>query len=481
MPYEIRDGNCVYKKGASKPMKCFSNRRRAAAYLRALEMNVEDAKIYSPVTQDECQYTELTTTTGQACANCRFFKTWEGNCALVENYPMSIMVTGWCNKWEAPPTSETDMEEPSEMETEDMMGEHTAQKSLIRRFVDWFLGTKAPAALVDSGFKVLDNNRFKVWWTNNYEDNEGEIFPAAELDTFIGKVQAGEYPYPVLQFAHLSGTDHGKTDGLWRIGNFALAAGTFDDTPNAERWKTYHIALQQSGQKIGVSHRYWFNEKQMDGKVYGPFQTFEISWFPIVGGVKPANPLTSMEFKTMTTIPTELRESMKQQGGFTDAEIDEIIAQAKQLDERAIAERRAAKTEGGEDTSVTEDTTPIAPAVETKPEPEKPVAPEVPIVKPEDVQKAVADAVRATEAKWQQAQKASDQKLDTLTQAVTDLTKRLDDALTVRKPASKSIWTLAADDDADVMDMKAAEADAKKGKKRSIVEMMAGENHSDEM
>lgn len=356
-----------------------------------------------------------------------------------------------------------------------MLEDIAANKSLLRRLVDWII---APKTLDDSGFKVLDNNRFAIWWTNNYEDNEGEIFPAVELDTFIGKVERGEYPYPTLQFAHLSGTDHGKTDHLWRVGNFALATGTFDDTPTAERWKMYHAALRANGAKIGISHRYWFSEQQMDGKAYGPFQTFEISWFPVVPGVKPANPLTSMEIKTMAVkIPDTLRESMKKDGGFTDAEIDALETTAKQLDERAIAERRAAKTEGGE-------TTPVTPEPEKKPEPETPVEP-APEVKPVVDEAAVQKAVDEAEAKWQQAfklyQDDTAKKLDALTQAVTTLTAKVNDGFALKKPASKSIWTIAQEGDEDVADMEAAKAEAKKGKKRSVVEMMAGENHSDEM
>lgn len=43
MPYEMK-GKCVYKKGATNPLKCFKTTQEAKDYLAALYANVKDAK-----------------------------------------------------------------------------------------------------------------------------------------------------------------------------------------------------------------------------------------------------------------------------------------------------------------------------------------------------------------------------------------------------------------------------------------------------
>lgn len=435
--------------------------------------NEKREKYMRMLTQDEAAYVTLSANNQQACANCRWFApnvvSYEGAtpadiCHLVDCYPEEIMPTGWCKRWEAKPNERV----PAPLEViivedetdDDEAGERISVKALFQQFVKWLSGTKTLEA---SGFKVLADNRWKIWYSNNYQDDEGEIFPAAKIDEFIASVKSGAYPYPVLQFAHLSGTDHGKADGLWRVGNFVLATGTFDGTPQASKWKGYHEALQKDGRKIGISHRYWYSPTAMQGGEYGSFQTFEISWFPVVPGVKPANPFTSMEVKTMPVqITAELRADMKKYG-FTDAEINSLEATAQQLDERAIAERRAAKTQGGENTPATDSVVDRA-AID------------------EAVKTAVNEAVQAARAEWEAAAKTKDDKtaadIQSLTATVAALAQTVKDGLALQKPASKSVWTQVAEEDTDVQDMKAAEA--KKGKKRSVAEMMAGE-HKDEM
>src|SRR5258705_7915119 len=109
MPYEII-GNCVHKKGAKKPLKCYDNHKDALAYLRALEANVSDAKELDLkawdgrfVSQKEANYVPLSETPGQACANCRWFSAAYDRCMIVENWPQPIMATGHSNRWEATP------------------------------------------------------------------------------------------------------------------------------------------------------------------------------------------------------------------------------------------------------------------------------------------------------------------------------------------------------------------------------------------
>lgn len=62
------------------------------------------------VGQDEAQYTTLSNTPGQACANCRWFSASYDACMIVENYPQPILATGHSNRWEATPSDTVEPE-----------------------------------------------------------------------------------------------------------------------------------------------------------------------------------------------------------------------------------------------------------------------------------------------------------------------------------------------------------------------------------
>lgn len=127
-----------------------------------------------------------------------------------------------------------------------------------------------------SGIKVY-GDRWFAWWSNAYEDREQEFFPAKAIDDYIARVDMGIVPYPELWVWHVPGSKHGQADWLGRIGNFAVASGTFDDTPAGRRAKS---AYQRKGQRYQMSHGFLYDTAKKQGGVYHQFNTFELTTIP---------------------------------------------------------------------------------------------------------------------------------------------------------------------------------------------------------
>jgi hypothetical protein len=377
MPYMLdkEGGKCVHKKNSDGSMgarmKCYDNAADAKAYLGALNANVSDAKksevegkIYRPFTQEETGYIPLHVNPAQACANCRFFhvSSWGDEapyCHIVEGYPEPILATGWCNEWRI----STPMPEPEpipvvivadeleivESKIQDRIGQLTEQeRRATLGWLDKMASLVRGKTAYNLGFKISDDgNRWEALYTNNWRDNDRELFPEAAIDRFIMRVKTGDLPWPELQYAHLSGLNHGVADNLIRIGHHVLATGTFDQTELAAKLKAHGRKCVQQGKTLALSHRFWFNpnERTPTGE-FGDFETFEISWFEVLPGVTPANPFTLMEFKSMNSnIPPELIENVAAIVGGDKRRAEELITLSLVRDQQAIAERRDSKTE----------------------------------------------------------------------------------------------------------------------------------------
>lgn len=323
-------------------------------------------KVYRPFTQEETSYIPLHTAPAQACANCRFFHVdhWDGNtfCHIVESYPEPILVTGWCNEWRATmpmpepeplPVVLVNADDMGDMGNMDEMGEMIRGKigSLTtveqrQEAAGWFgkIADMIRGGDKQVGFKISeDGKRWEALYTNNWRDDTGELFPGAKIDAFINRVYAGLAPWPELQYGHLSATTHGRADGLVRIGHHVLAVGSFDESEMATKFKEFGRKCLREGRKLALSHRFWFNpdEKTPTGE-YGDFDTFEISWFEVLPDVVPANPFTVMEMKTME-IPAGLVDSVAKITG-DRKRAEELVALSLVQDERAMQQRREAKT-----------------------------------------------------------------------------------------------------------------------------------------
>lgn len=322
-----------------------------------------NSKVYRPFSQKETAYVTLHTNPAQACANCRFFKahSWEydgSSCHIVENWPDDILATGWCNEWRAVEVNPVNIDPLPVVIVDEVEEKMTngnglsigALTHIERKALGDWMGKIQRLLRPDNdanyvGFKISnDGQRWEALYTNNWRDDDRELFPEAAIDRFIEGVKTGRYPWPELQYAHLSGLAHGKADNLIRIGHHVLATGTFDDTDLAAKLRDHGRKCIQDGRKLALSHRFWFDpaKKTTTGE-YIDFETFEITWFEQLPGVTPSNPFTIMEFKTMSDqVPPALRQNLESILGKQRA--DELINLSMQLDEQALAQRRDSKT-----------------------------------------------------------------------------------------------------------------------------------------
>lgn len=158
--------------------------------------------------------------------------------------------------------------------------------ALAEKLASWFGQSKdTPAA---SGFKAAGTHWF-AWWSNNLEDLEGEFFSSKAIDEYVMRVDVGAVPYPELWYWHTPGTRHGVAEWVSRIGHFAVAAGSFDDTP-AGKAAQEHYAKSKPG--YGMSHGFTYDPTQKADQVYHQFNTFELSVLPASAA---ANPYTTFE------------------------------------------------------------------------------------------------------------------------------------------------------------------------------------------
>lgn len=103
----------------------------------------------------------------------------------------------------------------------------------------------------ETGFKVVGNNWF-ARYSNAFEDREGEYFPAKAIDGYIARVDSGVTPAPELWIWH-EPIVIGKALTVARIGHFAVAVGTFHETPLGQAAKQY-----LSTHKAKLSHGFMF-------------------------------------------------------------------------------------------------------------------------------------------------------------------------------------------------------------------------------
>lgn len=311
----------------------------------------DTTKAYEKFRQYEVDYVPVSTTSGSMCANCRWFGgASEGYCHIVRGYPFEIMQTGWCERHEA--VSESQIQQAMDAmpggkaddapattgckcdgtectcgasdKTEDTPAlPESHSKTLLSRAGDALKAMnpfkKQPEL---SGVKVYDDGRFVIWWTNAYQDKEYEFFPESAIDRFIQRTDTGVAPMPEVWAAHIKGSRIGMVDMLGGIGRFAIATGTFDDTPAGQHAKVYY-----STQPAKVSHGFMFpREKFIDG-VYHDFNTFEISLLP--PGWE-ANPYTSFEKVKSMQLSEDKINYLKQVVG--DEEAARIVADTEKKD-----------------------------------------------------------------------------------------------------------------------------------------------------
>lgn len=133
----------------------------------------------------------------------------------------------------------------------------------------------------ECGFKALPDNRFIAWYTNPYQDKDKEWFAEKAIESDIDTMQASG-KYPELWFYHIEGSKFGQCDTVFKAGRFAIALGSFDDTPQAQAFKEHAIT---NGFKL--SHGFSYDPLHFVDNTYYKFHTFEVSVLPAEAAANP--------------------------------------------------------------------------------------------------------------------------------------------------------------------------------------------------
>lgn len=472
MPYEIRN-NCVYKKNAKKPLKCYDNHKQALAYLRALEANVDDAKTYDDVrkmfslpSQQETNYSPAGQQGNKACSSCRFYlrEGWDGapSCHLIDNWPEPIEPNGLCDRHEfATPPEETIVPvpvvivEPDMLEDDSAMMSLSVPKTLVQRVKDFIAGLRPRATDEPAGFKVFKTANGKMAWiaryTGKYIDREQEILADQAHADYAQRVQAGDVPMPELWMWHAKGTRHGEAVYVWKAGGFMCAAGYLDDNAVGKRAFEYY---KKNAGKIKLSHMFYFPpEAKIDG-VYTKYTfTKEITTLP--DGAE-AFPYTSFQELDTMTIP-QAGQTM-----ISDGLGPEVLQAALELDGKSVGDTKVMDASGVAFKGGIEP----APAPETaKVTPAEP-SPELKLLQDSMVQMAAT------------LKQVSDQLLIEQ-QAKADLLKQFNDMQSkvalltdLQPPASKSNETLLNEREKTLVD--SVMETAKSADQKSLIETLMG-------
>lgn len=261
----------------------------------------EGKKMLWKPSQSEVNYTPLSPDQAQLCGGCRWFNgnryADEPACHLIDNWPVDIVATGRCDRWEAIPNPE-----PEPMPVTIVEGE---QKSLRQRLADAFKNFTTRDQ-IGTGFKV-EGNHWVATWSNNFEDRDGEIFPAKAIDDYVWRVDVGIVPPPELQVWHLgTPTAIGKAAWVGREGHFLVAAGEFHDDDKAQAAKAFYA---KNAHKTALSHGFTFDANRFDGRHYHQFNTFEITLLPVG---KEANRYTTLDGVKAMKLTDEKVQYLKQ-------------------------------------------------------------------------------------------------------------------------------------------------------------------------
>lgn len=310
--------------------------------------DLEKAKDFPIFSQQATDYNTLSTSPGQACANCIFYKPtgygWDGlekqHCHIVESWPLSIEPTGLCNRWEAiPPVDLTANPLPVvivdvEVEVESGDDDKAAGAksggivNTVKDLVKNILNPDEPA------FQVFKTKDGKKGWisrhTGKFKDREKEILADKSHEEYVARVEKGLVAPPELWMWHAKGTRHGHALAVWKSGGFTLAAGLFDETEEAERAFNYY---QKNRGKIKLSHQFNYpKDAKIDG-VYYAYNTIEITTLP--DGAE-AFPYTSFEEIEVMALPDAARSMIREALGEDTLKRAEAASQKAESDTKTL-------------------------------------------------------------------------------------------------------------------------------------------------
>lgn len=301
------------------------------------DSTAEEKMVMRP-TQAEVNYTTVSTKKGTACANCRWFSSYNpdyggasGYCHLIDNYPDDILPTGYCDRWEGKPSNEIEQtpipvviveaEKKAIQEHVSVAGrvKDVIKKAIIRPVSTW-----------DDTFAIYKGADGTPYWfarfTNNFEDLQGDVFIEKAHDKYIARVEAGLIPMPRLTLWHLQGTEHGTAQKVMRDGHIVMAVGAFDDGPLTSYCMKYYT--QKKGQlelSIGANVPMWARAKDPDisGRLFTDYNAMHITTLPR-HLTKAANPYTTFSEDVIMALKPNQKEFLLKDMGIPQEIVDRI-------------------------------------------------------------------------------------------------------------------------------------------------------------
>lgn len=285
-------------------------------------------KMYG-VTQEETGYVTLSSTDGQACANCRWFKSQEwypdgsrggAACHLVMSYPLDILPTGWCNRWEAIPEQRMKPEPlevivVDEVEDDEMEGEMSYGAIAPAVWAEKRAGLQPGSSI----FKDSAGRRYMFMVTSNaYKDRDKERMLRTTLENYVEALWTADN-------AHFLGGEtqshyiwHAKELGsvsdlvfadLWH--GFLVEVWREKDTPLAHGF--YNFVERHPEITHGASHgfRYRAGDRTKEGE-YTDIAKYESSTLPLNAA---ANLLTFSGVVSMKTRNEYLKQLLNEEFG----------------------------------------------------------------------------------------------------------------------------------------------------------------------
>lgn len=290
---------------------------------------------YRKYRQSEANYVMESPVANQHCASCRWFDMHSefDRCHLVESYPQPIAETGRSDFYAPYPEPEPEFTDLMQEFTDDLaeIVDTGTRETVVQKLVNRVKSLIVPEKSIEfngAGFKSIGNRWFAMW-TNNFEDDEGEIFPEAAIDAFIERVDSKEVGMPTLQYWHLGG-DIGDADWIGRVDHIVLASGTYRQDGISQKFRKH---FNGSKEVFKVSHGFMYPISAKQGNAYLYFDTFEISPLPAHAA---ANPFTGFGGNMLTK---EKETALRGILGDKDAEayIQQAAAASKEIEAQGRA------------------------------------------------------------------------------------------------------------------------------------------------
>ncbi len=243
-----------------------------------------------PFKQGEVNYVMTAPSAKKRCATCRFFKHKNNYdpCLMLRNdTPFPIVEGGTCDLYNVASYSDV-VEDP---------GYDGDAVSAAARLAMEQVDLEQP-----SGLKVIktgDKIYWIGWYSNNFEDLEGDIFAEEGLDFQNRMVSKKLWDPPELWSMHQEYLRHGKALLTFRLGHFQFALGEFDDVkenPLVEPFVKYY-----EENPVTMSHGFFYDPDKYEDGVFYRWRTFEVST------IKPgreANPLTQFSIEKVDKMLT---------------------------------------------------------------------------------------------------------------------------------------------------------------------------------